>query len=165
MSISLLKNCFFSFVLFSSVSILCPLPILPVIPLNIPSFHSCSSRRQHFPNHGAFQAKARAPRVRLELVPPRVSEAFGFQDVKAGWGSWCSMATYAGFSNQPVPAPSRSWSSWSCTSWAGLQRARQKLWGGQHGPEKESRNTLGKTLLWKRAEIYKLLLNYPGVKD
>lgn len=151
--------------LFSAVSILCHLPILPVIPLNIPSDHSFSSRGQHFPNHGAFQTKARAPRVRLELVPPRVSEALSSQDVKAGWGSWCSMATYAGFSNQPVPAPSRSRSSWSCTSWASLQRAPQKLWGGQHGPKKESRNTLGKTLLWKRTEIYELLLNYSGDKD
>lgn len=105
----------------------------------------CSSRGQHFLKRGAQSPKAAVSRVCLELIPLRIRLALSSRDAKAGQGTGASAAAaYARLSKQPVPAPSRDLSNWSCTSQLGTAEARGGLAESWH------QKRFGKTSLMKK---------------
>lgn len=87
----------------------------------------CSSRGQHFLKCGAQSPKAAMSRVCLELIPLHLREAlWALRMPNQAKGTGVSAVAYARFSKQPVPAPSRDLSNWSCTS----QLGAAEVWGG-----------------------------------
>lgn len=109
-----------------------------------PLINLCSSRGQHFLKCGPQSPKVAVSRVFLELIPHCVREALSSQNARPGQGNW--LVIYVCLSKQPVPAPSRDLSNWSCTSQLGTAEA----WSGMAESWHWMPQTCQKTFLMKK---------------